>query len=63
MGHIKENMEDWNRSGRPAGGPDKLWDMYTKRRLMEGVLIDFMSRKEIVELWKKGLEKSKKMAA
>jgi len=45
--------KEWASSGRPQGGPDKIWDWEFKKTIFEGVLKGVLSPDEITDEWRK----------
>ncbi|MDO8669540.1 MAG: hypothetical protein Q7K65_04570 [Candidatus Buchananbacteria bacterium] len=47
---LGEIYNQWHNSGRSSGGPDKLWDMETKKEIAQGVFQGLMTQEEIEEI-------------
>ena len=45
--------KDWVTNGKPPGGPDKLWDDATKKKILKGVFFGLMKPEEIEKTWQK----------
>ena len=50
---VQDLRRQWERDGRPAGGPDKLMNQAQAKELFRGVMKDVMPKKELNDTWSK----------